>query len=98
MGIPLNFTISDIEKEVEERKVTSTVRSLGFIRRFNIRVGSIVEIKLHRRRIGFALVTDVKPLSEKESSNLEFLKSKGFKTDTFIPNNLYLIEFKWMDS
>ncbi len=79
MSIPINYTIPELEEAILNRKINSTIRTKNFIEKYNIKVGSIVEIKIYRRKISSAEVIDIRMLTAEERENKSFLKENGFK-------------------
>ena len=77
-SIPIDFTIDCLEKKLKEKKVTATIRGKGFIKRFRYRVGSKIEVKFHRKRIGFAVIKDIRTIGYEELFNPEIIEKEGF--------------------
>lgn len=96
MNIPINYTIPELEEDILNRKINSTIRTKNFMRKYNIKIGSIVDIKLYRRKIGSAEVIDIHMLTAEEIKDETFLKENGFKNRIYINRNLYLIKFRWL--
>ena len=95
MNIPINYTIPELEEDILNRKINSTIRTKGFIKRFDIKIGSIVDIKFYRRKIGLAEVIDIHKLTYEELKDERFLKKHGFKNKVYT-REIYLIKFKWI--
>ena len=95
MSIPINYTIPELEEDILNRKIDSTIRTKSFIKRFNIKIGSIVDIKLYRKKIGSAEVINIHKLTDEELKDEAFLRKHGFKNKVYT-KEIYLIKFRWL--
>ena len=79
-SIPLNFTIPDLEKPLREKRVTATIRGIGFIKRFGFKPGDYIEVKYKRKRVGFAFITMIRNIDYKELFDPKLVEKEGFNS------------------
>jgi len=77
-SIPLNFTAVVLEKPLREKRVTATIRSKRFIQKYGFKIGVRVEIKFHRKRVGFAIIKDVRVIVYDNLFDSEIVQKEGF--------------------
>jgi len=79
-SIPVNFTVKCLEKPLKEKKVTATIRGRGYIQRHGFEVGKKIEVKFKRKRIGFAIIRDIRLIGYTDLSNHEIIEKEGFNS------------------
>jgi len=77
-SIPINFTVEHLEKPLKEKKVTATIRGKTYIQRFSLKIGKKIEVKYERKRIGFAVIRDIRLIGYQDLFNPEIIKKEGF--------------------
>jgi len=77
-SIPINFTVEYLEKPLKEKKVTATIRGKTYIQRFRLKVGTKIEVKYERKRIGFAVIKDIRLIGYADLFDPEIIKKEGF--------------------
>jgi len=87
-SIPINFTVAKLEKPLQEKKVTATIRGATYINRFRLRPGKKIEVKFHRKRIGFAVVKDIHSIYYKDLFKPEIIRKEGFESAEDLINAL----------
>ena len=81
-SIPVNFTVELLEKPLREQQVTATIRNNTFIQRHGLEVGKKIEIKYRRKRVGFAIITDIRLIEYGDLFDPEIIEKEGFTTAT----------------
>lgn len=79
-SIPLNFTIPELEKLLREKRVTATIREIGFIKRFGYKPGDYIEVKYKRERVGFAFITIIRHVEYTDLFKPEIIEKEGFNS------------------
>lgn len=79
-SIPLNFTVDCLEKPLKNKTVTTTIRHMSFIKRFGYKPGVKIEIKFHRKRVGFAIITSIRPITYQDLFDPVLIEKEGFES------------------
>ena len=79
-SIPVNFTVECLEKPLKKRQVTATIRGKAFINKFGLKVGKKIEIKYKRKRVGFAIITDIRLIGYNDLFHHEIINKEGFNS------------------
>jgi hypothetical protein len=77
---PINFTVDSLEKSLKQKRVTATIRSISYIKKYDLKIGKKVEIKYKRNRIGFAIIKDIRPIVYDDLHNQDIVNKLGFDT------------------
>ncbi len=77
-NVPVNFTVERLEKPLRQKRVTATIRGKTYIQRFGLRVDKKIEVKFERKRIGFAVIKDIRLIGYQDLFNPEIIKKEGF--------------------
>ena len=75
---PLNFSAPELEEPLKEKRVTSTIRGVSFIKRFGFKQGDHLEIKYKRERVGFAFITSISSIGFKDLYDPIIVEKEGF--------------------
>ena len=87
-SIPVNFTVDCLETPLKQKQVTATIRGQSYIEKFNLKVGSKIEVKYHRKRVGFAVIEDIRLISYSDLFNPDIVKKEGFMSADELINAL----------
>ncbi len=77
-SVPLNFTAYILEDALWKKQVTSTIRAKRFIQKYGLKAGVRIEIKFHRKRIGFAIISNIHLISYDDLFDSEIIQREGF--------------------
>ncbi len=77
-SVPLNFTTYILEQPLQQKKVKATIRSRRFIQKYGLKIGVRIEIKFHRKRIGFAKIKNIRLIGYDDLLNPGIIQNEGF--------------------
>ena len=77
-SVPLNFTTYILEQSLQKKQVKTTIRSKRFIQKYGLKIGVRIEIKFHRKRIGFAIIKNIRLIGYDDLFNPEIIRNEGF--------------------
>jgi hypothetical protein len=72
--------VACLEKPLKEKRVTATIRREGYIRKYRLKTGKKIEVKYRRKRVGFAVIKDIRFIGYDELFDLEVVRKEGFAT------------------
>lgn len=85
---PINFTVELLEQQLKDKKVTATIRRKSFIKRHDLKVGTKIEVKFKRKRIGIAIIRDIRFIGYTDLFTPEIIKKEGFDSAEKLINAL----------
>ncbi len=77
-SVPINFTVERLEKPLKQKQVTATIRGKTYIQRFGLIIDKKIEVKYERKRIGFAVIKDIRLIRYQDLFNPEIIRREGF--------------------
>ena len=91
----LNFTISELEKPLKEKRVTVTIRGIGFIERFGYTPGDFIDVKYKGEPVGIAFITGIRNISYTDLLKPEIFKKGGFNSAEELINVLGRVHLRY---
>lgn len=93
-SIPIHFSTEQLEKSLKDKRVTSTIRGMAYIKRIGYKKGLRIEIKFKEERVGFAVIKNIRLIGYDDFFDPEIIYKEGF-TDSDELINVLKTFWKW---